>query len=118
MLEQPDGVRQVPLGEVQMAEAGVRNDRHDPSAFQSGEVERRLSVARTLGEGPEHAQGPRQPRPGPDAQGGTGRTRHPVGCTDALPQQRGRPAEVADGIIGLPQVMGGFRLQGALAERG
>jgi len=34
-----------------------------------------------------------------------------------LPQQRGRPAEVADGIVGLPQAQRGYPLQGAVAER-
>ena len=63
-LQHPDGVRQVPLGEVQVAEAAVGNDRCEPSACQRGEAERLLPVAPALGEGPERAQGPRQPRLG------------------------------------------------------
>ena len=66
LLQHPDGVLQVPLGEVQEAEAAVGNDRCGPSAFQRGEAERLLPVAPALGEGPERAQGPRQPRPGLD----------------------------------------------------
>ena len=63
LLQHPDGMLQVPLGEVQGAELGVDNDRCLPSAFQRGEAERLLPVAPALGEGPERAQGPRQPRP-------------------------------------------------------
>ena len=79
-----------------------------PSAFQRGEAERLLPVAPALGEGPERAQGPRQPRPGPDPHVCPGRARLPVRRLHAPPQQLGRPAEVADGIVGLPQVIGGF----------
>ena len=44
-----------------------------PSAFQRGEAKRLLPVAPTLGEGPEHAQGRRQPRPGLEPHVSTGR---------------------------------------------
>jgi hypothetical protein len=43
------------LGEVQLAEAAVGNDRCRPSAFQYGEAERFLPVAPAFGEGPERA---------------------------------------------------------------
>ena len=62
LLQHPDGGLQVPLGEVQEAEAAVDNDWCGPWAFQHGEAERFLPVAPALGEGPELAQGPRQPR--------------------------------------------------------
>ena len=78
------------------------NDRCSPSAFQRGEAERFLPVAPALGEGPERAQGPRQPRQGLDPQVCTGPTRLPVRRLHAPPQQLGRPAEVADGIVCLP----------------
>ena len=106
LLQHPDGVLQVPLGEVQVAEAAVGNDRCVPSAFQRGEAERLLPVAPALGEGPERAQGPRQPRPGLDPHVCTGRARLPVRRLHVPPQQLGRPAEVADGIVCLPQVIG------------
>ena len=106
LLQHPDGVLQVPLGEVQAAEAGVGNDWCIPSACQRGEAERLLPVAPTLGEGPKRAQGPRQPRPGLDPQDCTGRASLPVRRLHAAPQQLGRPAEVADGIVYLPQVIG------------
>src|SRR5262249_2388536 len=61
-----DGVLQVPLGEVQVAEAAVGNNRCEPSACQRGEAERLLPVTPALGEGPERTQGPRQPRLGLD----------------------------------------------------
>ena len=96
----------------------VGNDRCVPSACQRGEAERLLPVAPALGEGPERAQGPRQPRPGPDPQVCPGRARLPVRRLHVPPQQLGRPAEVADGIVCLPQVMGCLHLQGAVAERG
>jgi hypothetical protein len=35
-----------------------------------------------------------------------------------LPQQLGRPAEVASGLVYLPQVMGCVHLQGTIAEFG
>ena len=94
------------------------NDRCVPSAFQRGEAERLLPVAPALSEGPERAQGPRQPRPGLDPHVCTGRTRRPVRSLHVPPQQLGRPAEVAEGIVYLPQVIGGLPLQGAVAERG
>ena len=55
LLQHPDGVLQVPFGEVQAAEAGVGNDRCLPSAFQRGEAERLLPVAPALDEGPERS---------------------------------------------------------------
>ena len=67
-----------------------------PSAFQRGEAERLLPVAPALGEGPERAQGPRQPRLGLDPQDWAGRARRPVRSLHTLPQQLGRPAEVAE----------------------
>ena len=118
LLQHPDGVLQVPLGEVQVAEAAVGNDRCVPSACQRGEAERLLPVAPALGEGPERAQGPRQPRLGLDPQVCTGRARLPVRRLHVLPQQLGRPAEVADGMVYLPQAIGCLHLQGAVAERG
>src|SRR5215475_15495323 len=79
LVEHPDGMLQVPLGEVQMAEAVVDNDRCVPSACQRGEAECLLPVAPALGEGPEYAQGPRQPCPGEDPPPvGAGRARLPV----------------------------------------
>ena len=75
-------------------------------------------MAPALGEGPERAQGPRQPRLGPDPHVCTGRARLPVRRLHAPPQQLGRPAEVADGIVCHPQVIGCLHLQGAVAERG
>ena len=93
------------------------NDRCVPSACQRGEAERLLPVAPALSEGPERAQGPRQPRLGLDPHVCTGRARLPVRRLHAPPQQRGRPAEVADGRVCLPQAIGCLHLQGALAER-
>ncbi len=118
LLQHPDGVLQVPLGEVQVAEAAVGKDRCAPSACQRGEAERLLPMAPALGEGPEHAQGPRQPRLGLDPQLCPGRARLPVRRLHAPPQQLGCPAEVADGRVCLSQAMGCLHLQGALAERG
>src|SRR5439155_13166569 len=59
LLQHLDGVLQVPLGEVEVAEAAVGNDRRGPSACQHGEAERLLPVAPTFGECPDLAQGPR-----------------------------------------------------------
>src|SRR5206468_11483145 len=55
LVEHPDGVFQVPLGEVQLAEAVVGSDWCAPSACQRGEAECLLPVAPALGEGPELA---------------------------------------------------------------
>ena len=118
LLQHPDGGLQVPLGEVQLAETTVGNDRCDPSAFQRGEAQRLLPVAPALGEGPELAQGIRQPRPGLDPHVCTGPARPPVRRLHAPPEQLGRPAEVADGHVDLPQAKACLRLQGAIAERG
>src|SRR5262249_56246375 len=117
-LQHPAGVLQVPLDEVQLAEPGADVERYVPSAFPRGEVERLLPVAPALGEGPKRRQGLRQSPLGHDPG-------HYAGCAgllvrrlDVPPQQLGRPAEVTDGIVGLPQVTGCLRLQGAVAERG
>ena len=117
MLQHPAGVLQVPLGEVQRAQAAVGRDRCGPSAFPQGEAERLLPVALALGEGAKLAQGPRQPGPGLEPQVWPGRARHLVRRRHALLQQRGRPAEVAAGMVDQPQAQGGFPLQGAVAER-
>ena len=117
LFQHPDGVLQVPLGEVQEAEADVDNDRCTPSAFQGGEAERLLPVASALRKGPERTQGPRQPRPGTDPPACGGRARLPVRGLHALLQQLGRPAEVADRIVYRPQVRGCLHLQGMVAER-
>src|SRR5215471_8392087 len=52
LVEHPDGVPQVPLSEVEAAEALVGHDRYGPSAYQHGEVERLLPVAPAFGEYP------------------------------------------------------------------
>jgi len=83
------------MGEVQVAEAVVGQERCGPSAFPRGEAERLLPVAPALGEGPERAQGLCQPRLGPD-QVYPGRARLPVRGLDDPPEQRGRPTEIAD----------------------
>src|SRR2546425_2763053 len=87
-----------------------------PSAFQRGEAERLLPMTPALGEGPERAQGPRQPRPRPDPHVWTERARLPVHRLHVLPQQLGRPAEVANGLVDYPQLKGCVPLQGAIAE--
>jgi len=56
-------------------------------------------VAPALGESPERAQGPRQPRLRDDPHAYTGRASRPIYCLHVPPQQLGRPAEVADGIV-------------------
>ena len=118
LLQHPDSGLQVPLGEVQAAEPAVGSDRCICSAFQRGEAERLLPVAPALGEGPELAQGLRQPRLGPDPHICPGRVRLPVRNLHAPPPQFGRPAEVTDGIVYRPQEIGCLLLQGAVAERG
>jgi hypothetical protein len=117
-LQHPDGLLQVPFDEVQVAEPGVGDDRCVPSAFHGGEAERLLPMTPALGKCSERAQGPRQPRPGLDEQVCTGRARLPVRRLDVPPQQLGRPAEVADGIVSLPQAKRCVLLQGNVAERG
>ena len=97
LVQQPDGLLQVPLGEVQLAEAAMGDDRCGPSALQRGEAERLLPVAPALGEGPERAQRPRQPRAGKALRVRTRRARLPVRRLHAPLQQLGRPAEVALG---------------------
>src|SRR5882724_13373394 len=106
MLQHPDGGRQVPLGEVQVAEAVVDKDRSVPSAYQRDEAERLLSVAPALGESPELAQGPRQPPPGSDPKACPEPVRLPVRRLDVPPLQLGRPAKVAKDMACRPQVMG------------
>jgi hypothetical protein len=118
LLQHPDGGLQVPLGEVQEAEATVGHDRCGPSTFQHGEAERLLPVAPTLDEGPERAQGQHQTRSGPDLQLCPGCARLLIGRLHVLPRQLGRSAEVADGPVGPPEGIGCTHLQGALAELG
>ena len=78
---------QVPFDEVQVAEPDVGDDRCVPSTFHGGEAERLLPMTPALGEGPERAQGPRQPRPGLDEQVCTGRARLPVRHLDVPPSR-------------------------------
>src|SRR5262249_62353923 len=104
-----DGVRQVPLGEAQLAEDAVGNDQCGASACQRGAAERLLRMAPTLGEGSELAQGPRQPHLGLDQPVYPGRASLPVCGLDVAPQQRGRPAEIAEVEVDLPEAMGGRR---------
>lgn len=106
LLQSQAGRRQVALGEMEKAQVGVGNNRRDPSPDQCGEAHGLLSVAPAFAEGSEGAQGPRQPRPGLDPHGGAEPVRLLVCHLYVLPQQRGRPPEVADGIVDLPQVMG------------
>src|SRR5262245_47309392 len=54
LVEHPDSLLQVSLGEVQEAETGADTDWCLPSACQRGEAERLLPVAPALAEGPEH----------------------------------------------------------------
>ena len=56
--------------------------------------------------------------PGTDPLVCPGRARLAVRSLHVAPQQLGRPAEVADSIVYLPQVMGCFRLQGSIGELG
>jgi hypothetical protein len=116
LFQHPDGMLQVPFGEVQSSEVVVDNNRGSPSAFQRGKAEHLLLVAPALGECPEHAQGMRQPRPGLDPHVCTGPTRGPVRNLYAPLQELDRPAEVNNDLVCLPQVIGCFHLQGALAE--
>jgi hypothetical protein len=116
LLQHPGGVLQIPLGEVQEAETAVGNDRGVPSACQWGEAERLLPVAIALGKGSERTQSPRQPCMGPDRHVCTKPARLPVRCLYVPPPQLGLPAEVAGGGVCLPQAIGCFRLQGAVAE--
>src|SRR6266446_6418287 len=71
-----------------------------------------------LGEGPKRAQGPRQERPGIDPKAWNGCARRPVRSLHAPPQQLGRLAKVADGLVCQPQVIGGSHLHGTIAECG
>jgi hypothetical protein len=66
LVKHPDGVLQVPLRDIEEAEAAVGHERCLPSAFERGEAERLLPMTPALGKGPELAQGPRQPCPGFD----------------------------------------------------
>src|SRR5262252_1114718 len=100
-----------------MAKTAMGYNRCGPAPFPRGEAERLFPVAPALGEGPQRAQGPRQPCPRLDPQARTERARLPVCSLDALLQQRGRLAEVADGMVDLPQVQGCSCLQGAIVER-
>ena len=56
LVEHLDGVRQVPLSEVQPTETAMGNDRCLPSAFERGEAECLLAMTPALGEGPERAK--------------------------------------------------------------
>src|SRR5262249_56799641 len=58
LIAHPDGVLQVTLGEVQLAEEAVDNDWCSADAFQRGEAERLLRVPPALRQGPKPAHGP------------------------------------------------------------
>ena len=75
-------------------------------------------MASTLGEGPDLAQGPCQPRPGNDPLGCAEHVRLPGHSLYVPPQQLGGPAEATHGRVGQPQTQGGIHLQGTIAERG
>ena len=93
------------------------NHRCLPSAFQRGEAERLLPVAPALGKGPERTQGPRQPRLGLEPHVCTEPVRLSVRRLHVVPQELSSPAEVADGIVCLPQVIGCLHLHGAVVKR-
>src|SRR5262249_19713402 len=57
-------------------------------------------------------------RLGLDQQAWTGRARLPLRRLYVSPEELGRPVEVADGIVCLPQAMGCLLLRGGVAERG
>src|SRR5207253_9382725 len=78
LIKDLDGVCQVSLSEVELAQAPMHHDRGDAAAFQPGEAEGLLPVAPALREGPERTQDPGQPGPGPDSKVGIGRARLPV----------------------------------------
>src|SRR5262249_27272537 len=118
LVEHSDGVLQVPLGEVQEAEAAVGNDQCLPSTFERGEAERFLPVPPALGEGSERTQGPRRQRLSLEPYVCTGPARLPVCRLYAPPQQFSRPAEVADAKVCVAQAPGCSCLQGTLAKRG
>jgi hypothetical protein len=86
LVEHPDGLRQVSLAEVHVAEAAVGMDRHGPAAFPCGEAERLLPVTPPLGEGPERTQGLRQKRLGLDPHSCTGLARLPIRRLHVPPQ--------------------------------
>src|SRR5262249_13367745 len=85
-LQHPDGVLQVPLGEVQEAEADVSSERYGSSTFQRGEAQRLLPLPPALSEGPERAQGPRQPRLRLDPPVCPGRSKLPVHSLHVPPE--------------------------------
>src|SRR5262245_39891363 len=118
LLEHPDSRFQVPLGEVDIAEAEVDSNRCVASACQRGEAVRLFPMAPGLSESPDIAQGPCQPRPGLDLRVCAGRARLPVYSFHPRSQQLGHPAEVTEGIVDPPQAKGCLLLQGALAECG
>ena len=106
-----------PWARYRLPRREVGNDRCVPSACQCGEAEGLLPVARALGECSKRAQERRQPRPRSAPHVCTGRAGLPVRCLHVPPQELGRPAEVADGLVCQPQVIGCLHLQGAVAER-
>jgi hypothetical protein len=118
LLQHPNGRPQVSLNEVQVTEVAVGNDGCVSAADQCGEAQRLLPVTSTLGEVPEVAQDPRQPRLGLNPQAYAGRARLPVRRLHAAPQQFGRLSEVTRRPICVPQGIGCVCLHGALAEFG
>ena len=103
-LQHPDGGLQVSLGEVQVAEA--------PWAM-IGAVPRPSTVARRSASSPWRRPSVKAPSAlkvsashAWDDRASTGRPRLPVRRLHAPPQQLGRPAEVADEILGLAQANG------------
>jgi hypothetical protein len=111
-------VLQVPLREVQAAEATAGIHRIVPAAFHRRQAEGLLPVPPALGEGPEITQGEHQQRPRIDPRGDIGRASLPVHRLHAPAQQLGRSTVGTDGIVCLPQAKGCLPLQGAVAERG
>src|SRR5262249_42608301 len=117
-LEHPDGRLQVPLAEVQAAEVAVDIDQGIALVVHLGAPESLFPVVPPLGKRPELAQRYRQPGSGLDPQAWTARLRCLPQGRYALPLERDRLAEGADGIVRPAHVMGGAGLQGAVAELG
>jgi hypothetical protein len=120
LLEHPDGCFQVPLSEVQTAEARANGDRDVPVPLfiPPGKAERLFPVASPFSKLPQHTQHLREPRLRGDASITHVARRATCQHLHVPPQHLGRTAVIANTHIGLPQAIGDVYVQDRIPECG
>src|SRR5262249_8985587 len=117
LLEYPDGSVEVALGEIQVAEAPVGNERFLPSSVLDSEAERLFPMASTLGELSERTQNKRQPCPRVERYQARAIETPTRDCFHVPRKQSGCPGKVANKKGRRREARGCDRLRARIIER-